>query len=94
MARRLLAAPPVAENQQVRETGMDRTLVGAEIAWLRELRQAKQNNQPAPSLPPEVAFRLRMRGYVAANAHGAYGITIRGQSEPNEHEADRPLSVR
>ena len=65
---------------------MDASLIGAEVAWLRELRDAKQNNQPAPSLPPEVAFRLRMRGHVSANAHGEYGITIRGQSELSERE--------
>lgn len=65
---------------------MDRTLIGAEVEWLRELRDAKQNNQPVPSLPPEVAFRLRLRGHVSANAHGEYGITIRGQSELKERE--------
>lgn len=65
---------------------MDRTLIGAEIAWLRELRDAKQNRQPVPSLPPEVAFRLRMRGYVAVNAHGECGITIRGTCELKERE--------
>jgi hypothetical protein len=68
---------------------MDVTLIGAELAWLRELHHAKETNRPAPSLPPEVAFRLRIRGHVSANAHGAYGITIRGRHELIERERGR-----
>ncbi len=72
---------------------MDKTLAGEELAWLRALCRAKEKSEAAPSLPPEVAFRLRLRGYVAANAHGAYAITIRGRYELIEHERGRAVEM-
>jgi hypothetical protein len=65
---------------------MDRTLAGLELAWLRQLHHAKESHRAAPSLPPEIAFRLRMRGYVSASAHGTYAITIRGRHALAGHE--------
>jgi hypothetical protein len=72
---------------------MDRTLAGLELAWLLQLHHAKESHRAAPSLPPEVAFRLRMRGYVSASAHGTYAITIRGRHALAEHEGVRSGDV-
>jgi hypothetical protein len=68
---------------------MGRALVGEEIAWLCKLRDSKEANAPAPVLPPEIAFLLRMRGYVTANAHGVHAITTRGMYELITRERDR-----
>jgi hypothetical protein len=60
---------------------MDCSLIAEELDWMRRLRDSTGVARSALCLPPQVAFRLRMRGYVLANAHGSYAITQRGRGE-------------
>jgi hypothetical protein len=66
---------------------MDCSLIAEELEWMRRLRDSTEVDRATFSLPPHVAFRLRLRGYVLANAHGRYAITRRGRGELTERGA-------
>jgi hypothetical protein len=65
---------------------MDYKLIAEDLEWMRKLRDSTEANQSTPALPPQVAFKLRLRGYVLANAHGQYAITLRGRDELIDRE--------
>jgi hypothetical protein len=60
---------------------MDGNLIAEDLEWMRKLRDSTVADASTLSMPPHVAFRLRLRGYVLANAHGRYAITRRGRGE-------------
>jgi hypothetical protein len=65
---------------------MDVKLIAEDVEWMRKLRDSTPANESMLSIPPQVAFKLRLRGYVLANAHGQYAITLRGRDELIDRE--------
>jgi hypothetical protein len=71
---------------------MDRTLITEDLDCLRKLRDVREGKQSTHVVPPSVAMRLKLRGYVAANMQGEYSITMRGRDELIDRDRDRVLS--
>jgi len=63
---------------------MNRALLPEEINWLRMMRDAKPETNPAPNIPARVALKLRFLGLVAPNKQGEWEITARGREELRE----------
>jgi hypothetical protein len=59
---------------------MDRRLSNDELGWLYKLREAKVG-MPTPTVPVDVAVKLKLLGYAVPNERGEYGITMRGRDE-------------
>jgi hypothetical protein len=70
---------------------MDRRLSNDELGWLYRMRDAKAG-LPAPSVPVDVAVKLKLLGYVSANDRGEYGITMRGRDELVDRDRSRILN--
>ena len=66
---------------------MDRKLIAEDLEWMRRLRDSTEADWwTTLTLPPEVAFKLRLRGYVLTNTQGRYAITRRGRGELIDRE--------
>ena len=67
---------------------MDRRLTVEEVNLLRAMRDV---NAGIAKLPPHVAPKLKLLGYIATHGSGQYALTLRGRDElvDREREAAR-----